>query len=395
MLKKIGSFPPAIVIAALVASAVGFLTFGGALGSSGSPVPTPFSNNASEEVLGDVIDCAVGEDTQFKLQTEDNEFKVIGLLESFDGTTAVVMGPSGDVSATLAADFELKGALATSGTDSEGAVKMEGTVDGSDHITSDIESACDGVGVVDCVVGEDPIRKLEVEGNAFMVKGTLDSLTETQASVVGPGAVVEAAVDASTDIELADDSPGTPVKMEGTVLADGSFQATKIRSACEEEVVVQQVEVELEDCNRGPGTAGDFRLRIDDDEAEIHRGTVLSASGDFLEVGDPDGDPSVVVDISQAEEIEGSPDVGDEVRVEGVQQTDGSILAEEVKVLCPHPDNDGIEAQFEDEAEDEDENDIESEIDDEDEDEDDDDDGDGDDSGSGGGEENGGNGGPG
>ncbi len=369
ILKKIGSFPPAIVIAALVASAIGFLSFNGALGSNGLPVPTPLSGGSSEQVLGDVIDCAVGEDAQFKFESDGSEFEVIGLLESFDGATAVIMGPSGDVSASLASDFELEGGLATSGTDSERAVKMEGTVDGSDNIAREIKSACEGVGVIDCPAGEDPLRKLEVQDGKFEVTGTLDSLTETHVSVVGPGAIVEAAVDAGTEVDIAADSPsGTPVKVEGTVLGPTSFQAREIQLACEEEEdAVEQAEVEQEACNRGPGQAGDFRLKIEDNEAEIHRGTVLSASGDVLEVGDPDGDPSITVDISGAE-IEGTPDVGDEVRVEGVQQTDGTILAEEVEVLCPHPDDDEQEAQFEKEAENEDENDVESEDQDEDED---------------------------
>jgi len=89
------------------------------------------------------------------------------------------------------------------------------------------------------------------------------------------------------------------------------------------------------DCNRGPGTSGDFRLRVEDDgRAELDRGAVLSFAGGMLTIDAPSGPLTVIVDALT--EVDGSLDMAEEVRVRGTMQADGSILADEVRVLCPH-----------------------------------------------------------
>lgn len=322
------------------------------------------SSHDGTEVLGDVIDCPPEgpgpEDVKSKFETDGTEFEVIGALASFDGTTVAVTGPSGDVSADLGLDFELKGDL-TPGT----PVKMEGKVAADSTMTArEVESACAGVGVIDCPAGEDPRFKIEVEGNTFEVVGTLDSLTDTLVSVLGPGALVEATVDAGTEINIDQASPaGTPVKVEGTIDGD-TFVARQVNSACEDEVVPDdqnevddededEVEAEDEDCNRGPGEHGDLRVKIEGNEIEIERGTVLSFDGGVLMVDAPAGPFTVMIDAGT--EVDGDLSLATEVRVEGTLTDGASVQAEEVKTLCP-------DAAHHDDADDaDDDNDVQGE----------------------------------
>lgn len=127
-------------------------------------------------------------------------------------------------------------------------------------------------------------------------------------------------------------------------------------------------DVELEECNRGPGKAGEFRLEIEDDEVEIDRGTVASFNGTTLIiVGLPGGAISAV--LTAESEIDGELTTAIEVRLKGIVLEDGNIVIDEVKVLCPEP-----EADEADTAEAEDgETDHDDEIDDDDGEDDDDD----------------------
>src|SRR5438445_6293266 len=63
--------------------------------------------------VGDLLDCpptGTGpEDVRARFDRDGNAFEVTGALRSFDGVTMVVAGPSGDVTAKLSANFELKG----------------------------------------------------------------------------------------------------------------------------------------------------------------------------------------------------------------------------------------------------------------------------------------------
>ena len=92
------------------------------------------------EVVGDVIDCPAGEDTHFKFEQSASEFEVTGTLVSFDGSTVVVAGPEGDVTATVDPDADIKGDLSAAGT----PVKVEGAVlDGGSLVAREIEPACE------------------------------------------------------------------------------------------------------------------------------------------------------------------------------------------------------------------------------------------------------------
>ena len=97
------------------------------------------------EVVGDVIDCPAGEDTHFKFEQSASEFEVAGALVSFDGSTVVVAGPEGDVTATVDPDVEVKG-----DPQPGDAVKVEGTVlgDGT-FVAREIEPACEDEDGVD------------------------------------------------------------------------------------------------------------------------------------------------------------------------------------------------------------------------------------------------------
>ncbi len=95
----------------------------------------------------------------------------------------------------------------------------------------------------------------------------------------------------------------------------------------------QSVPLSGDECNSGPGDAGDCRLEIGDGEVEIKRGTVLSFEGGLLMIESPEGPLSVIVNTST--DVEGNLSLAEEVRVKGTLTEEGAILAEEVRVLCP------------------------------------------------------------
>ena len=91
------------------------------------------------EIKGDEIACPSGESTRFKFETEGNEFEVTGSLVSFDGSTVVVTGPSGDVTASVDPGAEIKG-----DPQAGDPVKVEGAVlDDGRLVAREIEPACD------------------------------------------------------------------------------------------------------------------------------------------------------------------------------------------------------------------------------------------------------------
>jgi hypothetical protein len=92
-----------------------------------------------QEVKGDEIVCPSGENTQFKFETEGNEFEVTGTLASFDGSTVVVTGPDGDVTASVDPGAEIEG-----DPQAGDPVKVEGAVlDDGSLVAREIEPACE------------------------------------------------------------------------------------------------------------------------------------------------------------------------------------------------------------------------------------------------------------
>src|SRR5437867_7924706 len=75
------------------------------------------ASEAELGVAGGPLDCppagAGPEDSEQLFQRQGDKFWVTGTLSSFDGATAIVAGPSGDVSAKLAPNFNLSGDLST------------------------------------------------------------------------------------------------------------------------------------------------------------------------------------------------------------------------------------------------------------------------------------------
>ena len=214
------------------------------------------SPDGGTEVVGDVIDCPSGEDTAFKFEQSASEFEVTGALVSFDGTTIVLTGPDGDVTAAVDPSAEIKG-----DPQPGDAVKVEGAVlDGSSFVAHEIKPACepaedsivdqsdDSSGsddssegdtssqgdVIDCPSGENTQAKFEPDGNEFEVTGALVSLGDGFVVVTGPDGDVTAAMDPGAEIE-GDPEPGDPVKVEGAFLEDGSLVAREIEPACEDE----------------------------------------------------------------------------------------------------------------------------------------------------------------
>jgi Domain of unknown function (DUF5666) len=355
--------------------------------------PTSVGGDATVEgaadlgVAGGPLDCpptgAGPEDSELLFQRQRERFWVTGTLSSFDGATVVVAGPTGDISAALAPEFKLVGDLSPGS-----AVQMTGTAASDGSMTAlEVRSVCAGAGVIDCATGEDPNFEFRIQGDMFEVIGRLDSLTSDRISVLGPGLVVEIARDVATTIEGGVDT-GDPVRVEGTVGDDAQqLRALAVALRCEEALAaaptpvaspasaVQEVQQQNETCGSGAQGRGPARFEVDDDgEAEIKHGAVNANDGASLTVETPRGPVTVLLD--EDTEIKGDLDSAAAVTVQGSLQGDNSILADEVKVLCP----DGEETNR-----DEDEGDKDKE-------KDKDNGGEGDEDGSGGGEDEGGEG---
>ncbi len=347
-----------ITVITFVFAGVGALVPGGLLrGSSHGGPPTLVASVVSAEsatgvpageeghqpraeVLGDLIDCpptgAGPEDTRSAFEINGDVFEVTGTLSSFDGITAVVAGPSGDVSATLASEFQLTGDLSPGS-----AVRMVGSVLDVGMTAHQMQSVCEGAGVIDCRAGADPRFTLELSGGRFEATGLLDSLTDGLVRVLGPGLLVEASIDSSTVIE-AGLAPGDPVRVRGVVLSESALKTEEMGSACADALDATSSKPaeprEAEDsgaakCNRGPGGENELRVRAKQAEVEIKRGAVLSSSDLGLTVKSSAGEFSVA--ITEDTDVQGDLGSASEVTVKGHLRADGSILAEKVKVLCP------------------------------------------------------------
>lgn len=300
------------------------------------------ASEAELGVAGGPLDCppagAGPEDTEQLFQRQGDKFWVTGTLTSFDGATAVVAGPSGDVTAKLAPNFNLAGDLSAGSV-----VEMTGTVAGDGSMAaSEIHAACAGAGVIDCASGEDPHFQLRIEGDTFEVTGRLDSISNELVRVQGPGLLVEISRDAGTQVE-GGLKAGDPVRVEGSVRDAQQLRALTVALRCADAVTPSPAPAAQatdqasqpqasEDCKHGSNGRGAARLKVHDGEAEAKRVTVLSREGDDLTVQSPSGPISVRVDNET--DVEGDLVSAQEIRVQGRLQDDDSIIAAEIDVLC-------------------------------------------------------------
>lgn len=308
---------------------------------------SPAQDSPAVKILGDAVDCppagAGPEDTQQRFEQQGSAVRVTGALTSFDGLSVVVAGPSGEVRAALAPQFELRGDLSPGSM-----VDVEATAAADGVITAHrVQSACGSVGVIDCATGAAPHFELRIAGTTFEVTGRLEDMTSDAVRVIGPGLVVEISRDGSTQVEggLVN---GDPVKVEGTVLDNQQLRALAVELRCEEAVAATpgpaspsttaQAAVEAEavtgqDCERGARGRGALRFERDDGEAEIKRGAVISSDGNSITVETPAG--PVIVLTDEDTKVKGNLGSAVEVRVNGETQDGTSVLAGEIKVLCP------------------------------------------------------------
>ncbi len=137
---------------------------------------------------------------------------------------------------------------------------------------------------------------------------------------------------------------GDPVRVEGTVGDAQQLRALAVALRCEEALTaaptpvaapaVQEVQQQNETCGSGAQGRGPARFEVDEDgEAEIKHGAVTANDGASLTVETPRGPVTVLLD--EDTEIKGDLDSAAAVTVQGSLQGDNSILADEVKVLCP------------------------------------------------------------
>jgi hypothetical protein len=225
------------------------------------------------EVVGDVIDCPAGEDNHFKFEQSASEFEVTGMLVSFDGSTVVVAGPEGDVTATVAVNAEVKG-----DPQPGDAVKVEGAVLGDGTMVArEIEPACEAEPTPEPTpVVCTPRFEFEQEDGKFEVKGTLVSFDGTTVVVTGPDGDVTASVDSGTEIE-GDPQPGDPVEVEGWILGDGSYLAREIERECGDRD---------DDCDDGDDCDDSSDSNdVEDDDADDH-----DDEGDDEDHSGPGGD---------------------------------------------------------------------------------------------------------
>jgi Domain of unknown function (DUF5666) len=306
-------------------------------------------------VLGAAVDCppagAGPEDSQQRYDDLGAAFRVIGTLSSFDAVTAVVAGPTGEISASLAQQFDLRGDLSAGS-----AVDLRGTIgDGGARTAHEVHSACATAGMIDCAGADDPHFQLHVDGDTFEVTGRLESLSADQVQVLGPGLIVEIKRDPGTQIE-GGLTTGDPVKVEGTVLSDRQLQALTVALRCQEAITPapataasapsgqplsaadgngdeDEDEGDDKDCRRAALGRGAGRLKVKDGEVRIKHGAVLSSDSGSLTVDTPAG--PVVVRIDDDTEVSGDLTAAAEVEIEGDLENDDLVLAAQVEVLCP------------------------------------------------------------
>lgn len=305
-------------------------------------------------VLGAAVDCppsgAGPEDTQQRYDDLGAAFRVIGTLSSFDAITAVVAGPTGEISASLAQQFDLRGDLSPGSP-----VDLRGTIaEGGVRTAHEVHSACASAGIIDCAGGDDPHFQLHVDGDTFEVTGRLESLSADKVQVLGPGLTVEIKRDPSTQVE-GGLKTGDPVTVSGKVLSDRQLQALTVALRCQEAISATPAatvaptspppqvaavdsndngdEDQDKDCKHGPQARGAAQLKVRrDGEARIKRAAILSSDAGSLTVDTPAG--PVVVRIDDDTEVNGNLAAAGEVEVEGELDDDDAVHASQVEVLC-------------------------------------------------------------
>ncbi|HKA91169.1 MAG TPA: DUF5666 domain-containing protein [Haliangiales bacterium] len=96
------------------------------------------------------------------------------------------------------------------------------------------------------------------------------------------------------------------------------------------------VEDQCHRCNRGPGEAGDFRLRVEGTDVRLDRGVVLARAADgTLTVPSLGG--RITILVTPATQVEGVPTPGSEIRAEGTLTGTNAFTATRLEVLCPGP----------------------------------------------------------
>jgi len=201
-------------------------------------------------------------------------------------------------------------------------------------------------------------ERFAMEGDNWSVTGVMTAGPDISITVAGPSG--EVTVVPTVNLEVgAGVQLSQPVTMRGsTVAATGEMVATSLTDACagaasaptaapDQTATGQEDDDPGEDddagedagagqsgvCNRGAGRPGELRMHINRGGVHIQRGAVTSSEGGSLVVETPDGPLTVVLDGDT--KIKGDPNAGTEVKVRG-EMDDGVVVAEEVKVLCPH-----------------------------------------------------------
>ena len=254
------------------------------------------------------------------------------------------------------------------------AAAFAGVLEWHGHNSSAQESTSVEGDPVTCPDGRSFTSSFELDGARFEVLGTLTSMEGRSAVISGPTGDVPITLsdtaEVSTGLVI-----GDPVKVQGTVDEFGVYIAAELIAVCVAEPTptpgatpvpeapagtptpTPAPEFKVEECNRGPGQAGDLRLEVKDGEVKIKRGTVLSFMDGTLTIDTPAGPLSVL--ITSDTEVRGDLSIAAEVRLEGTLDEDGAVVAEKVRALCPGEADDGAddgEADDADDADDDDDN---------------------------------------
>jgi hypothetical protein len=234
-------------------------------------------NPASTNVTGDALSCANGGEVESRFSLDGSAWEVTGILETGLTGTITVAGPTGDVSATPTVNLVVSGDPQTGQP-----VTMAGTTAATGElVATSVVNAC----------AADPTNP------------------PTDGPTDPPSAMPEA----------------TPAETP---------EATPAREIADDDEDLDDEDDDDAVCNRGAGRAGDLLMHVNGGGVHIQRGTVTSFDGDVLLVVTPEG--SVVVTIDGDTHLNGDLPAAVEVKVRGDLDELGQIIADEVKVLCPH-----------------------------------------------------------
>jgi hypothetical protein len=247
----------------------------------------------------------------------------------------------------------------------------------SGHSNAQVATAVEGDPVA-CPDGRTFASFFELDGSRFHVLGSLTAMEGRAAVIAGPTGDVPITLSDSAAVSMGL-IIGEPVDAAGTIDELGAYIADSLTALCAADATpspgptpapdapvgtptpTPAPQPLIDECNRGPGHAGDLRLEIKDGETRIKRGTVLAFTDGMLTVDTPGGPVSVL--ITSDTDIKGDLSLAAEVRIEGEFDADGNIVAEEARALCPDAahvahDDDGDDDDDGDEMDDEDKDDL-------------------------------------